>query len=248
MKKLHFILIIFSCLAISFLSSCREGLVEPIRKLELYVVDTLGMPVSNAKVDFYFTEQDLKTATNQIIESLYTDEKGGIKVALDLETFDYYVNIEKEGLNNWYTNTFINLPNLFEKNSVTVLINTPFEAKLTGKYRRRWQQTEDIINSNPSLPNCGNQLYHDFIRRIETEKDKRSGEVERYQTNICPFPGALEGINQWVYDKQNNTITFGIGNFAETYKITEFTGDRMSLVYTTPDGAFVKEKRYKTVE
>lgn len=248
MKKLHFIIFIFSFLSISFFTSCREGLVEPVRLLELYVVDTLGVAVPNAKVDFYFTEQALSTNTNQIIETLYTNEKGVINVALDVEIFDYYVNIEKDELNNWYTNTFINLTNLREKNTTTITINTTFKAKLTGKYKKRWQQTEDIINGNASFPNCANQFYHDFVRRIETEKNKRDGELEQYQTNICPFPGKLEGLNQWIYNEQNNTITFGQGNFAEIYKVAEFTSDKMSLVYTTPDGAFVKEKRYKLIE
>ncbi len=57
MRKLYFIVFIFSFLSISFFSSCREGLVEPVRLLELYVVDTLGVAVPNAKVDFYLTEQ-----------------------------------------------------------------------------------------------------------------------------------------------------------------------------------------------
>lgn len=229
------------------LSSCREGGVEPVRLLELYVVDTLGVPVPNAKVEFYFTETALNTSTNQIIETLYTNNEGIVKVALDVEIFDYYVNIEKDELNNWYTNTFVSLPKLQGKNTTTITLSNPFQVKLTGKYKRRWQQTDDLINGNPSFPNCSNQLYHDFIRRTETEKDKRDGEVIKYQTDICPFPGTSEGTNQWVYNEQNNTITFGVDFFAETYQIIEFTGNRMSLLYTTPDGAFRKEKRYKLI-
>ena len=231
-----------------FLSSCREGVVEPVRLLELYVVDTLGLPVPNAKVEFYFTETALNTSTNQIIETLYTNNEGVVKVTLDVDIFDYYVNIEKDELNNWYTDTFVNLPNLLGKNRTTITLSNPFQINLTGKYKRRWQQTDDLINGNPAFPNCGNQLYHDFIRRTEIAKGERDGEVVKYQTDICPFPGTSEGINQWIYNEQNNSITFGVDFFAETYKIIEFTGDRMSLLYTTPNGAFRKEKRYKLID
>ncbi len=230
------------------LSSCREGGVEPVRLLELYVVDTLGVPIPDAKVEFYFTETALNTSTNQIIETLYTNNEGIVKVALDTKIFDYYVNIEKDELNNWYTNTFVSLPKSQEKNTTTITLSNPFQIKLTGKYKRRWQQTDDFINGNPAFPSCSNQLYHDFIRRTETAKDKRDGEVVKYQTDICPFPGTSEGTNQWIYNVQNNTITFGADNFVETYKIIEFTGNRMSLLYTTPDGAFRKEKRYKLID
>lgn len=246
MKKIYNTVFVLLFLCFLF-PSCREGGVEPIRLLELYVADTLGVPVNNAKVELYFTEQALNTNTSQIIETLYTNEKGLVQVALDIDIFDYYVNIEKEQLNNWYTNTFVSLPNLTQKNTTTIVINNSFESQLTGKYKKRWQQTDDFINGNPALPSCTNQLYHDFTRRTETAKNRRDGEVEKYQTNICPFPGTSEGTNQWIYDKQNNTITFGIDFFAETYQVTEFTGDKIYLVYTTPDGAFVKEKRYKLI-
>ncbi|AFM06296.1 hypothetical protein Fleli_3994 [Bernardetia litoralis DSM 6794] len=246
MKKIfNSIFILFSLCTL--FSSCREGVVEPIRLLELYVVDTLGVPVDNAKVEFYFTELALNTNTSQIIETLYTNEEGLIQVALDIDIFDYYVNIEKEEINNWYTETFVNLPNLRTENRTTITLNNPFEVKLTGRYKKRWQQTEDLINGNPSLPSCSNQLYHDFVRRTQTAKDSRDGEVQKFQTDICPFPGTSEGTNQWIYDEQNHTITFGINDFAETYRITEFTGNTMTLTYTTPDGAFTKEKRYKLV-
>ncbi|WP_375560793.1 hypothetical protein ACE193_24375 [Bernardetia sp. OM2101] len=247
MKKIYNTLFGLLSFCVLF-SSCREGRVEPVRLLELYVVDTLGQPVDNAKVEFYFDEMALNTRKSQIIETLYTNEEGLIQVALDVEIFDYYVNIEKNELNNWYTETFVSLPNLAQENTTTITINTPFEAKLTGIYKKRWQQTAALINGNPAFPNCSNQLYHDFIRRTETAKEDRDGQVERYQTDICPFPGNPEGTNQWVYDKQNNTITFGIDAFAETYKIIEFTGNKMSLIYTTPDGVFTKEQRYKLVK
>lgn len=247
MKKLPLLFFLFSLLAILIFSSCREGLVEPTRLLELKVVDTLGVAVPNAKVDFYLSERELNTNRNPLIESLYTNEEGIIKVALDVEIFDYYVNIEKDELNNWYTNTFINLPNLMGTNTTVVTLSNPFQAKLTGKYKKRWQQVENLINGNPSLPSCTNQLYHDFVRRIEIEKNKRDGEVEKYQSSVCPFPGQSEGINIWTYNKQNNTITLGVDNFSETYKITEFTGDKLSLLYTTPDGAFRVERKYKLI-
>jgi len=246
MRKVYSSIFVFFFFFVLF-SSCREGGVEPVRLLELYVVDTLGELVDNAKVEFYFTESALNTSTSQIIETLYTNDEGLVQVALDVEIFDYYVNIEKDQLNNWYTTTFVSLPNLLGSNTTTITLNDAFEAKLTGRYKKRWQQTADIINGNPSFPNCGNQLYHDFFRRTETAKDNRSGEVQKFQADICPFPGTSEGTNQWIYNKQNNTITFGIDNFAETYKIIEFTGNKMSLVYTTPDGAFVIERRYKLV-
>jgi hypothetical protein len=248
MKKISFILFIFTSFFVLLFSSCREGIVEPTRLLELLVVDSLGVPVPNAKVDFYFTETALQTKGSQIIETLYTNQEGMVKVALDVEIFDYYVNVEKNELNNWYTNTVVSLPNLREKNTVTIVINNPFEAKLTGRYKKRWQQTDDIINGNPSFPNCSNQLYHDFIRRIETDKNRRDGELEKYQTSICPFPGTSEGINQWSYNQIKHTITFGIDNFAEIYKVVEFTGDKLSLVYSTPDGTFTVERRYKLVD
>jgi hypothetical protein len=248
MKKSHFIIFIFSSLCILFLSSCREGIIEPARLLELYVVDTLGMPVTDATVELYFTEDNFSKNTNRLIETLYTDQEGKVQVALDVNIFDYYVNIEKGELNNWYTDTFINLPNLINENKITILINTSFEAKLTGKYKKRWQQTDNIINGNPSFPNCANQLYHDFVRRIDLEKDKRDGQFEKFQSEICLFPGKSEGVNQWIYDIQSNTMTFGLSNFEEVYKVAEFTGETMSLVYTTPNGAFVIERRYKVIE
>lgn len=246
MKKKYFF--VFALLSVLFLSSCREGIIEPTRVLELLVVDSLGLPVSDAKVEVYFTETELQTNSFQAIETLYSDEEGMVKVALDIEIFDYYVNIEKDDLNNWYTNTVVSLPNVRGKNTTTITITNPFEARLTGRYKSRWQQTEDIINGNPSLPNCSNQLYHDFIRRSETEKNRRDGELEKYQSTICPLPGTLQGINQWVYDPITHTITFGKDNFAEIYKVAEFTEDKLSLVYTTPDGAFTVERRYKRID
>lgn len=247
MRKAYYIFFILVSLCIS-LFSCREGTVEPLRLLELYVVDTLGVPVPNAKVEFYFTEENLNLNTNQIIETLYTNEEGVLNVALDLDVVNYYVNIEKDNINNWYTNTSVNLSSTTEKNILTILLTDSFEAKLTGKYKKRWQQTENLINGNPSFPNCVNQLYHDFTRRLNTEKDKRDGRVEKFQATGCDFPGSSEGINQWIYDREKNTITFGIDNFEEKYQIKEFTGNRMSLVYTTPNGAFVIENRYKLIE
>lgn len=247
MRKVHSTTFVLLCFCLS-LFSCREGIVEPVRLLELYVVDSLGIGIPNAKVEFYATEQQLNTNTNKLIETFYSNEEGIVQVALDVDIFDYYVNIEKGELNNWYTTTFISLPELRKKNTTAIMINSTFEAKLTGINKKRWQQTDNIINGNPSFPNCGNQLYHDFIRRTEMAKNSRDGLVERYQGNTCPNPGSSEGINQWIYDPQNNTITFGIGNFAETYQVTEFTEDQLSLVYTTPDGAFRVERRYKLID
>ena len=123
----------FSSFFFVLFSSCREGGVEPVRLLELYVVDTLGEPVDNAKVEFYFTESALNTSTSQIIETLYTNDEGLVQVALDVEIFDYYVNIEKDQLNNWYTTTFVSLPNLLGSNTTTITLNDAFEAKLTGR-------------------------------------------------------------------------------------------------------------------
>ncbi len=245
MKKIYSI--IFILFSFSFLFfSCREGSIDPVRLLELSVVDTLGVPVADAKVDFYFDEQDLNRDRNQIIESFYTDKQGIVKVALDIDILEYYVNIEKEQLKNWYTTTLISLP--ATENTARIVLNEPFEAKLTGKFRKRWQQTDNIINGNPSFANCNNQLYHDFTRRLDTQKDERDGRVEQFRSEICPLPGTSAGINQWIYDNQNNTLIFGVDGFKEIYTIKEITDDKMSLVFRTSNGAITIERRYKFIE
>ena len=246
MKSIYksFFILISLC---ALFSSCREGIVEPTRLLELHVVDTLGEPIPDAKVEIYLYESELNLEEETAIETLYTDEEGILNVALDPEIFDYYINIEKGELSNWYTNTFINLTSR-GVNVITVTLNNSFEAALTGKYRKRWQQTAEILNGNPFLPSCFNQLYHEFIRRPEESKEERSGQIEKFQSDVCAFPGKYEGFNIWTYNKQNNTITFGTDNFAETFTVAEFTGDKLVLIGKTVGGVFTKEKRYKLVD
>ncbi|WP_291727272.1 hypothetical protein [Bernardetia sp.] len=247
MKSIYKAILVFIAICF-FFSSCREGIIEPVRSLELYVVDTLGEPVPNAKVEFYLTESALTLEGETLLEPFYTDEQGIVRVALDPDIFDYYVNIEKDELSNWYTNTVINLPLLQGVNITTITINKPFEVALTGKNKKRWQQTADILNGNQYVPNCSNQLYYDFIRRPERAKEERNGQLERLQSDVCPFPEKPVDSNIWSYNKENNTITFGVASFAETFTITEFTGDRMILVSKTSDNAFIKEKRYELVD
>lgn len=247
MKKVYKSILVLFSVCILF-SSCREGVDEPIRSLEFCVIDTLGDPVPNAKVEIYFSEEALNRGTDQIIETLYTNSAGIVKVALDIEIFDYYVNIEKEELNNWYTQTFVSLSSLRSVNKDTIMLNDPFEEQLTGKYKKRWQQTAYILAGNPSFPNCGNQRFHDFIRRPEVEQESRDGQLEVYDSEVCPTPGRLHRINQWRYNKANNTIIFGPANFEEIYEVAEFTGTEMTLIRRTSEDRFLIEEKYKLIE
>lgn len=251
MKNKYFSLFVLVFSSLLVLTSCegREGIEEPIRLLDLYVVDTAGLPVPNAKVDFFLNENDLMKDQNPIMKSFYSDKEGRVQVALDFKIFDYYVNIEKEDLNNWYTTTIVKTPNLLIENVNTVTIKNSIQAQLTGRYEKRWQQTAHIINGNPSNLNCFNQLYHNFIRRSEvTSEEDIDGRIQKFQSNVCTSPEKPAGFNVWKYNQEDNTMVLGLGTSQELYKFEDFTGDKFSIVLTTLDGTFIIERKFKLVQ
>ncbi|WP_338764226.1 hypothetical protein WAF17_21295 [Bernardetia sp. ABR2-2B] len=250
MKKKYFNLLVLTFFSLLIFSCVDRGNQEPVRLLELYVVDTLGLPVPNAKIDFYLKEEDLRQDKNQILEPFYSDEEGRIQVALDFEIFDYFANIEKGDLNNWYTTTIIKVPETTQKNISTVTIQNSIQAQITGRDKKRWQQTANIINGNPSGLNCTNQLYHDFTRRSDVNiyQVEIDGIIDKFQSDACSTPEKPAGFNIWKYDRENNTMTLGVDTFEEVYKFENFTGSEFSIVLTTLNGAFIIERKFKLVQ
>lgn len=235
---LKFLSYVSTTLLVLGLSACRIGQEEPIREIHIYVVDEQNNPIPNAKVEFYYTLSDFRKGTNRVIEPLYTNTAGVLITALDINVLNYYVNIEKGELNNWYTEQQVELPLFLEHNTDTIVLNSPFEVQLAGRNSKRWIQTYDAINGVVFNPTCSNQLYHDFVY---------DGSLDKFRSNKCQNEGAPAGFNFWKYNADSNSIYFGAEPFLEKHEIVEKTETTLHLRYQ-PLPTIVRESKFALVK
>ena len=89
--------------------------------LEITVRDNLGNVVEGAEVQIFNNKDDYQKEESSVQGIKYTDEKGRVKFT-DLDTQEYYVNIEKGDMNNYGAG--IKTDELAEKrnNKVTIII------------------------------------------------------------------------------------------------------------------------------
>lgn len=67
--------------------------------LKITVIDNLGNFVEGATVKLYLTEEDYRAETNQVKETLTTDEKGRVKFK-EMEPIPYFMLVEFEKKSN----------------------------------------------------------------------------------------------------------------------------------------------------
>lgn len=89
--------------------------------LKITVRNDLGNTVENVAVQLFLTEEDYRNETNPATEVAYTDEKGEVKFS-NLEPRVYYVNAEKDDMNNIGAGVATNKLEEKKTNKVTIII------------------------------------------------------------------------------------------------------------------------------
>lgn len=89
--------------------------------LQITVRDDLGNIVEGAEVQIFNNKEDYQKEENPVQGIKYTDEKGRVKFT-DLDTQEFYVNVEKGDMNNYGAG--IKTDQLADKrnNKVTIII------------------------------------------------------------------------------------------------------------------------------
>jgi len=89
--------------------------------LQITVRDDLGNIVEGAEVQIFNNKEDYQKEENPVQGIKYSDEKGRVKFT-DLDTQEYYVNVEKGDMNNYGAG--IKTDQLADKrnNKVTIII------------------------------------------------------------------------------------------------------------------------------
>lgn len=89
--------------------------------LEITVRDNLGNVVEGAEVQIFSNKEDYQNEENPVQGIKYTDEKGRAKFT-DLETQEYYLNVEKGDMNNYGAGIKTDLLAEKRNNKVTIII------------------------------------------------------------------------------------------------------------------------------
>ena len=89
--------------------------------LRVTVRDNLGNVVDSAQVQIFKTKEDYEQETNPVGGVQYTDEKGRIRYT-GIEPRAYYINVEKEDMNNYGGGTMTEELTEKRSNKLTVII------------------------------------------------------------------------------------------------------------------------------
>ncbi len=122
MKKSSIFLFIlaFSLTAFTSVNKSNKELLPT--SLRITVLNELGNPVEGASVTLFKTEADYDNEENPVQETLKTDEKGRVTFK-QLEPIEYYVNAQKDDLNNYGGGTKTGKLHKGKFNKANIVIN-----------------------------------------------------------------------------------------------------------------------------
>jgi protocatechuate 3,4-dioxygenase beta subunit len=89
--------------------------------LEITVRDNLGNVVEGAEVQIFNNKEDYQKEESPVQGIRYTDEKGRVKFT-ELDTQEYYVNVEKGDMNNYGAGIKTDVLAEKRNNKVTIII------------------------------------------------------------------------------------------------------------------------------
>jgi hypothetical protein len=89
--------------------------------LRITVRNDLGNLVENAKVTLYASEDDYNNSENPVQEFAYTNQKGEVRFR-DLQPKSYFVDVQKDDLNNEGGGVKIKRLDKGKSNRVTIII------------------------------------------------------------------------------------------------------------------------------
>jgi len=89
--------------------------------LQITVRDNLGNVVENAEVQIFNTKEDYQQEDNPVKGVMYTDDDGQVKFT-DLDTQEYYINVEKGDKNNYGAGIKTDILAEKRTNKVTIII------------------------------------------------------------------------------------------------------------------------------
>ena len=121
----------------------------PYGDLIITILDDRGNLIENAEVTLYLSLEDYQQEINPFRETLLTDAEGSISI-FNLTDSAYYINVEKEILNNWENAVDVQLiktENGFN-NARTFIISNTKTGILSNANGKAWE-----INTLTSLPN-----------------------------------------------------------------------------------------------
>ncbi|MFP4090060.1 MAG: carboxypeptidase regulatory-like domain-containing protein [Cyclobacteriaceae bacterium] len=124
--KVYFLLVLFvvGCQTIPS-AGVPEADDSPIQflktSLQITVRDKLGNLVEGAEVQIFKNKEDYQQEANAVGGVAYTDKKGRVKY-IDLESMEYYVNVEKGDMNNYGAGIKTDELSKNRTNKVTIII------------------------------------------------------------------------------------------------------------------------------
>lgn len=89
--------------------------------LQITVRDNLGNIIEGAEVQLFNTKEDYQQEASSIQGIKYTDDKGRVKYS-ELESKEYYINVEKGDMNNYGAGIKTDALNEKRNNKVTIII------------------------------------------------------------------------------------------------------------------------------
>lgn len=220
-------------------NSCRddEPMVTPTI-LEITIVDEDVLPVEGADVTLYSSLDNWLSESNPVRG--LTSDTAGIVIFTDLDTGEYFIDIQKELLNNWESGAkktvFANLVN-----STRITVSETKSGLLSSAQGKKWNLKGYIRNDvdvYDFLEDCAKDSERTFFKGPTLGSAVISpGEL------ICDSEGnAEEGIWQFSPDQNNIDITLPFDDFR--WNIELLTEDSLRYSYIQRITGFPIEEIY----
>lgn len=234
LKTVSRLIILF--LGFAALYSCRdeEPQVTPTT-LEITVIDEDVSAVEDADVSLYRSLDDWLFESNAVQSA--SSDSGGVVSFVGIDTGEYFIDIQKETLNNWESGA---KKTVFENlvNSTNITINESKSGLLSDANGKNWILTGYLRNGvdvYPFLEDCEKDSERIFFKGPTLGSFQLSpGEL------ICEFEDvAEEGVWQFSPDQEHIDISLPFESFRWTIEL--LSKDLLRYSYIDDTGFTIEE-------
>jgi hypothetical protein len=216
-----------SILILCCFTACKQG--QPTAVLEIYVLDPLGNRVPKANVNLYRLREDWDTEKNPAKTPEITTETGLIRF-VNLEAGTYYIDVEKDSLNNWEgkVETTVKSVGAFYVNTEFVIVKDSKSSDVASAEGKKWlANTVKQFNTTTAVKD----LSVDFRCRLDNilvfYKSGRY-EIESRGDKCSVNETPIEQTGTWKFNDASTTITLrGDGREPVTWTVLVSNKDKL---------------------
>lgn len=227
--RLRYISLIYMCF-LSFLCACEQG--QSTAVLEIYVLDPLGNRVVGATVNIYRFREDWEQEKNPTKTAEITNETGLIRF-VNLEAGTYYVDVVKNGLNNWEgkVETTVQSVGAFFVNTEFIIMNNSKSGDVATAQGKSWRVIA-IEQSGRSTPvdKIDDSFRCRFDNVITFYKGGRYDLKKGVGTKCNPNDAPLVGSGTWKFNETGTVITLqAMGQPALTWTVLKSSSTNLTF-------------------